>query len=42
MTNKERTKQHFIDIGEWQKFEKPVMHHKDPSWRHNDPERYNQ
>ena len=40
--NRNRAKQHFIDIGVWQQFKKPNMHHKDTSLRHNDKDRYDE
>lgn len=40
--NRNRAKQHFIDIGVWQQFKKPNMHHKDTSLRHNDKARYDE
>lgn len=42
MTNRDKARQHFIDNGVWQKFNDPVMHHKDPSWKTEDLDRYNQ
>lgn len=35
-----KCKQHFIDIGEWEKFDRPVMHHVLPCWRHYNLDRY--
>ena len=42
VTSRRKAKQHFIDIGEWQKFEKPVMHHFLPCWKLYNIDRYNQ
>lgn len=38
--NKKVAKQHFIDIGEWEKFENPVLHHLDANMMYEDIERY--
>ena len=40
--NRNRAKQHFINIGVWQQFTRPTMHHKDISLRHNNKARYDE
>ena len=42
MNNREKARQYFIDIGVWQQFEHPNMHHKDTTLRHTNKQRYDE